>query len=368
MTNAAGGLIRSNTTAGYGIQADSVTPIAIINAGTVSGADAGVRMISSGTFTNQAGGVAEGLGSGFLSDSRVDLVNNAGLIRGGSAGVQVRNGVLLSLVNTGTIASTGGSPGAAVYVDANGTLGDGTGASGPAIVSTGAGALLDGGIGNAGAILNGFRIGNQDVTVSAGTGPGRGFGVFDGGTLEVVNGNLTFTDGTLQLRSDVSVNGGSGRFLNQATIDLLANQTVTGNFEQTSAGTTLAYLFDVTPGSWGHLGISGTADFAGSLALDDSMLSGGIAPGETFDLFSFASYTGGFSSLVMNGSALSSLGTGAWAYGGLILTEIWTGTTMSLAVTGTAVPEIDPASFGSALSLVLGALGLAERKRRRVIG
>jgi hypothetical protein len=37
-------------------------------------------------------------------------------------------------------------------------------------------------------------------------------------------------------------------------------------------------------------------------------------------------------------------------------------------VTGTAVPEIDPASFGSALSLVLGALGLAERKRRRVIG
>lgn len=33
-----------------------------------------------------------------------------------------------------------------------------------------------------------------------------------------------------------------------------------------------------------------------------------------------------------------------------------------------AVPEIDPASCGSVLSLVLGALGLAERKRRRVIG
>jgi hypothetical protein len=38
-------------------------------------------------------------------------------------------------------------------------------------------------------------------------------------------------------------------------------------------------------------------------------------------------------------------------------------------VTGTAaVPEIDPASLSSALALVLGALGLAERKRRRVIG
>ena len=40
----------------------------------------------------------------------------------------------------------------------------------------------------------------------------------------------------------------------------------------------------------------------------------------------------------------------------------------SWTATIAAVPEIDPASFGSALALVLGALGLAERKRRRVIG
>jgi len=372
VTNAAGGLIRSNTTAGYGIQADSVTPIAIINAGTISGATGGVRMISSGTFTNQAGGVAEGVaagaGAGFVSDGQVNLVDNAGLIRGDSAGVQVRFGTLLSLVNTGTTTSTGASPKVAVSVSPYGTLGDGTGASGPAIVSTTAGALLDGGIVNSGTIAYGFQIGNQDVTVSAGSGPFGGYGVFDGGTLEVVNGNLTFTDGTFQLGSDVSVNGGSGRFVNQATIELLANQTVTGNFEQTSAGTTLVDLLGLTPGSWGHLGITGTADFAGSLALDDSQLSGGINGGQMFELFSFASSTGGFSSLFMNGSALSSLGGGVWAYGGLTLTEIWTGTTMSLSVTGTAVPEIDPASFGSALALVLGSLGMLERKRCRVIG
>jgi hypothetical protein len=40
----------------------------------------------------------------------------------------------------------------------------------------------------------------------------------------------------------------------------------------------------------------------------------------------------------------------------------------SWTATAAAVPEIDLASFGSALSLVLGALGLAERKRRVVIG
>jgi len=369
VTNAAGGLIRCTLPVGYGIQADSLTPIAIINAGTISGADAGVRMISSGTFTNQAGGVAEGVGAGFVSDGQVDLVDNAGLIRGDSAGVQVRFGSILSLMNTGTIGSTGGSPKVAVSVAGGGTLGDGTGASGPAIVSTDRGALLDGGIVNAGTIANGFRIGNQNVTVSAGTGPFTGYGVFDGGTLEVVDGNLTFTDGTFRLGSDVSVDGGSGDFVNQATIELLTSKTVTGNFQQMLAGTMLLDLLGLSPGSWGHLGISGTAAFAGSLALDDSQLSGGIAPGETFELFTFASFTGGFGALVMNGSPLSSLGGGQWAYGALTLTEVWTATTMSLSVTGTSgVPEIDPASFGSALAVVLGSLGLLERKSRRLVG
>jgi len=276
--------------------------------------------------------------------------------------VRVENGRLLSLVNTGTIAYSGTGSGPAVRVGPSGILGDASGTKGPAIVSTAAGALLAGGIINSGTINQGFLIGNQNVSV----GGGIGLGVFNGGTLNVVNGNLTFTDGTLQLKADVSVNGGTGLFLNSATLDLLANQTVTGNFQQSSSGTALVELLGLTPGSYGHLGVTRAADFAGALALNDSQLSGGIAPGETFNLFSFASYTGGFSALFMNGLALASLGTGAWAYGGLILTEIWTGTTMSLSVTGTsAVPEIDPASAGSVVTLVGGVLALLERRLRR---
>ena len=370
-TNSASGLIHGDD---VGFYVDSTTD-AIDNYGTITGnTTAAVEFDTSsydiGVLTNHAGALIESsAGDGVLvgtygNDYAVESVSNAGVIRGANSGVRVENGKLLSLVNTGTIASSGTGSGPAVRVGPAGILGDASGTSGPAIVSTGAGALLAGGIINSGTINQGFLIGNQNVSVGAGSG----LGVFDGGTLNVVNGNLTFTDGTLQLKADVSVNGGAGLFLNNATLDLLANQTVTGNFQQSSSGTALIELLGLTPGSYGHLDVTGTADFAGALAFNDSQLSGGIAPGETFDLFSFASYTGGFSSLVMNGSALSSLGTGAWAYGGLILTEIWTGTTMSLAVTGTAVPEIDPASFGSALSLVLGALGLAERKRRRVIG
>jgi hypothetical protein len=50
----------------------------------------------------------------------------------------------------------------------------------------------------------------------------------------------------------------------------------------------------------------------------------------------------------------------------------WTDTISSLSIalyaTSTAVPEIDPSSFGSALALVAGSLGLLERRARRHLG
>lgn len=52
----------------------------------------------------------------------------------------------------------------------------------------------------------------------------------------------------------------------------------------------------------------------------------------------------------------------------------WIDTIPSLSIavyatsTTTAVPEIDPSSFGSALALVAGSLGLLERRARRLLG
>jgi hypothetical protein len=155
-------------------------------------------------------------------------------------------------------------------------------------------------------------------------------------------------------------------FINQAILALSGSQSVTGNFQQTSEGTTLIDLLGVTAGAYGHLFISGAADFDGALALDDTSLSGGLSGGQTFELFSFSSYSGGFDLLSVDGTILTSLGSGEWAYGSLTLTEVWTSTTMSLTVTGaTAVPEIDPNSLGSVLALVVGSLGLLERRRLR---
>ena len=152
--------------------------------------------------------------------------------------------------------------------------------------------------------------------------------------------------------------------MNQAILALAAAQNVTGNFQQTSAGTSLIELLGWSTGSYGHLGISGAADFAGELSLDDSLLPGGLTGGHTLELFGFASYIGGFSALAVDGTILASLGSGQWEYGSLTLTEVWTDTTMSLTVTGpSGVPEIDPNSFGSVLALVLGSLGMLERRR-----
>lgn len=368
-TNSASGLIHGDDVGFY----EDYTVDAIDNYGTITGnLTAGVEFDASfsniGVLTNHAGALIESSGGdGVLvgtygNDYAAESVSNTGVIRGATSGVRVENGRLSSLVNTGTIAYGGLGSGPAVLVGPSGVLGDVSGTSGPALVSTGSGALLDGGIVNSGTINQGFLIGNQNVSVGAGSGSGE----FNGGTLDVVDGNLAFTSGTLTLGAGVSVNGGSGTFTNEATLRLLGIEAVTGTFEQTSRGTVLMELLGTTSGSYGRLDISGTATFAGGLALGDTGLTGGLAGGQVFDLFGFGSYSGGFSGLSVNGTSLLSLGGGAWLYGALTLTEVWTGTTMSLSVTGSAgVPEIDPKNLEGVVAIVLGSLCLLWRNRPR---
>jgi hypothetical protein len=70
-----------------------------------------------------------------------------------------------------------------------------------------------------------------------------------------------------------------------------------------------------------------------------------------------------------NASGVSYLGTKESDNGGT-----WNSTLPSLSIaiyaesTTTAVPEIDPSSYGSALALVAGSLGLLERRARRLLG
>jgi hypothetical protein len=103
------------------------------------------------------------------------------------------------------------------------------------------------------------------------------------------------------------------------------------------------------------LSIDGTATFGGLLNLELNGFS--LGPGQVFGLLSFDSYTGGFTSLALEGLELSPAGTGKWSYNSLILEEIWTANTMSVSVS--AVPEP-----GVGLALLLSsAMSLRRRQR-----
>ena len=117
---------------------------------------------------------------------------------------------------------------------------------------------------------------------------------------------------------------------------------------------------------------SGTLRYGGSLDLDFGN-STKFLNGTVFDLFAFTvSPVGHFSSVFSTGTGLyanaSFSGTGG----------IWTSTigdqllsfselTGRLSISGSAVPEIDPAMGANALSLIAGVLAMIEQRRRRAM-
>jgi len=404
ITNGATGTIQG--TIYDGIENVGGTITSIDNSGVINGVGrSGIRnedylgVAHIGTITNRAGSSISGSDYGIGNfqaygyTATIDSIDNAGSVYGTSVGVYNLTGDIPSLVNSGTINGVsaaiyngGGSIGS---LDNSGTIGNvtinfggiasiqntgvfgdlgnsgfiGTG-SGTAISSTGGGASL-GAIYNAGTINGAVTVANQDLLVHGGSSPQ--FGVFENGTITVQNGSLTLVDGSTYLDSDVIVSSlagtaGQGTMTNQGELILGAARQLDGSFVQTSSGSYTAALFD--PSTYGTLAVTGSATFDGVLNLEEDGLA--LASGQTFNLFLFSSSVGGFASLAVNGVALTSLGGGSWAYGSLILTEVLSGSGLSMSVTAAAVPEIDPASFGAAAALLLGSLSLLERRRRGV--
>jgi hypothetical protein len=111
--------------------------------------------------------------------------------------------------------------------------------------------------------------------------------------------------------------------------------------------------------------------YGGTLSLDFANTAT-FADGTTFDLFGFIpATTGTFSSVTSTGSGsyaglnFSGLG-GVWTalLGGQTLTFSELSGLLSFQ-NSAVVPEIDPSSFGTALTLLIGSLGLLERRTRR---
>ena len=117
----------------------------------------------------------------------------------------------------------------------------------------------------------------------------------------------------------------------------------------------------------------GVLDYGGTLDL----VFGNLAPfadGTVFDLFSFGSKVNFFAQVMSSGigsyAGLNFSGSGGvWTSSAAGQTITFSESTGQLLFANSSptpgIPEIDPASLGSVVALVAGALGLVERRSRR---
>ena len=117
----------------------------------------------------------------------------------------------------------------------------------------------------------------------------------------------------------------------------------------------------------------GVLDYGGTLDL----VFGNLVPfadGTVFDLFSFGSKVNFFAQVMSSGigsyAGLNFSGSGGvWTSSAAGQTITFSESTGQLLFTNSSptpgIPEIDPASLGSVVALVAGALGLVERRSRR---
>jgi hypothetical protein len=402
---------------GDGLDVDGI--VYLTNTGTIQGLDAfgtgnnseGIAA-GGGDIINQVGAEisgqmitgTDGVGNGILIDDgdggsgvAVTTITNAGLIRGYTGfGIKLTGSFNDGITNqtTGTIR---GGQGAAVQ----------TGAGDDLVINRGS-IVGDGGSAVA------LEEGDDTLFVQGGTASINGD--IDGGTgtntleLSPGTGNTFSYDGVISNFSSVEVHGG--------TVILSGSSTYSGSttifsgilLAENTAGSALG-TGSVTVESGAFLGgtgsISGTTtvqsggtltggdvNVIGTLTLGSlNLLPGGIfqfdadTNTQSYDLLNVDNLSLNGSTLFFNDldSALLSMGTiislidyntftpgffaglpeGATFSAGSNWYQISYGLTVAGAVTVSAVPEIDPNGLGSAAALVLGSLGLLERRRRK---
>lgn len=228
------------------------------------------------------------------------------------------------------------------------------------------------------------KLGSGTVTLT-GTSTHSGATTVSAGVL-VVNGKLTNSAVTVGSGGKL---GGRGRIDSSLTVQSGGTLSPGNSPGQLSVGALdlqagSATLMEII-GSGSAAGTAGT-DFDQILVSTGTIALGGMldlvfgnttpfADGTFFQLFDFSgAKSGSFASVLSSGSGsyagLSFSGVGGvWtgaAAGQTLTFDEATGRLVFSASTPSGVPEIDPRGLGTALALVAGALGMAERRLRRL--
>jgi PEP-CTERM motif len=328
----------------------------LTNSGAISGGSGGSG--PSG-FERQGGfGGAGGAGVSNAQGATIASLSNSGAIGGGNGGSGFYSGGAggAGVSNAGTITTLSNS---GAISGGSGGFGGVRGAAGDAIYSAGKHASI-GPITNSGKIIGNVEIDNQsNVTVFGSTG--TIFGSWTGGTITIGNGNLSFAGGNTALGDNIVVNDGAGTAFNNDPLMIASPQSITGDFDQSATGALDFGVAGDTAGQYGSLAITGLASLDGGLGLD---LTGGftLAVGDSFDLLTFASLSGDFSGLSLDGAACSARRSDFWACGGFTLQEAIGASTLDLNVLGTsAIPE--PSTWALLMTGFLGLAGLRLGRR-----
>ena len=284
----------------------------------------------------------------------------------GSVDVQVGS---LQLGNGGTTGSLPGGgafnigSGARVIVKQSDTVTQGTDFSG----------TLNG--------LGGFSQAGSGTTILNFANAYKGTTNVSAGTL-IIHGNQAAATGAVTVANGATL-GGSGVIGGAVTVNGILSPG------DNSPGILTVASLDLTPGSTTLMQIIGAGSLAGTAGIDYDRLvisiAGGFGYGGTLDLdfANTANFADGttFELFGFTGSTLGRFGsvtsTGSGSYGGLTFLDVggvWTALSGSQQLTFseltgqlqfTLVPEIDPATGSSALSLIAGVFALIEQRRRR---
>jgi hypothetical protein len=204
------------------------------------------------------------------------------------------------------------------------------------------------------------------VTVGAASTLDIGVGGTDNYTQ---SGGGTKVDGTLAA-AHVAIDGGFlqgtgtviGNVTNRGAVqpgDSPGTLTVMGNYAQDPSGTFVVELGGLSPGQFSKLEIAGMASLAG--LIDVSLVNAfDLASGDSFDIMSFLTEAGDFSSFTFDGVTCSSGGTDKWDCAnlpaGLFFQEVFQATDLSLEVNGAGPPP--PAPEPGSLALLGSSLGI----------